>query len=614
MQRAAHPEAPSGQTHSNSSRTFYWAVFLVFVLHLFDSLYELSLRGERLLEFIGQWAIDASGLWALLHGLLLVLMGGLLIVHLRNEQSSVNAEDSGRTRAGLARKINFSTPDAYRLVLWGTFLGYATSTTPAWLQPSWLLAVISRGMLLMFIAALLSRRLGWAGPAIRLLRDPFIRASLLASALMAAAQLSGAAAAMGAQGRNCQRWPFCPDAFQSVLLGSALPQDWLYLLHILLIGFAGLFLGGLLLHAWKNYPQDSRILPAATLAAALFGGEILIGALRVPHPQPGGLMLLHALTSLAAWLALMVLTLLAQQQVRIRFAGNATVTPRSRRWQDFVALTKPFIVLLLLFTTFAGMLLARQGLPPLTLMAATLLAGALAAGGSGAINQYIDRDLDAQMPRTASRPIPAGRVFPAEGLAFGLGLLVAAFYLMARLVNLNAAFLSLAGMLYYLLVYSLALKRRTAWNIVIGGGAGAIPPLVGWSAVTGQLEPFAIGLFLIVFLWTPVHFWSLALVRQGEYAAVAVPMLPVVKGRRHTVQQILFSALLLVGFTWLVSLLAPVHLLYQVAALWMGVLLLFFAWRVWRSLKDQHAQALYRFSNIYLGLLFLAFMLDVFIH
>jgi len=259
------------------------------------------------------------------------------------------------------------------------------------------------------------------------------------------------------------------------------------------------------------------------------------------------------------------------------------------------------------------MLLAQQKIPPPGLILVTLLAGALAAGGSGAINQYIDRDLDVQMARTAARPIAAGRIFPAEGLAFGLGLLVASFYLMARFVNLNAAFLSLAGMIYYLLVYSLGLKRRTAWNIVIGGGAGALPPLVGWSAATGRLNLFAIGLFVIVFLWTPVHFWSLALVRQQEYETVKVPMLPVVKGRRQTALQILLSALLLVGFTWLVSLLAPVHLVYQVAAALIGVLLLYFVFRLWHSLENRHAQVLYRFSNLYLGLLFLALMLDVFI-
>lgn len=281
-----------------------------------------------------------------------------------------------------------------------------------------------------------------------------------------------------------------------------------------------------------------------------------------------------------------------------------------QRARDLAMLTKPIIIALLLVTTYTGMVVGGRQLPSLALTFWTLLGGMFAAGGSGAVNQYIDRELDQRMTRTAKRPIASGRMTPAEGLAFGLGLLVAAFYIMATLVNLLAALLSLAGMIYYIVLYSLWLKKATVQNIVIGGGAGAIPPLVGWAAVTGTLNIPALFLFIIIFLWTPPHFWALAIIRKNEYKRAGIPMMPVVRGVLATRWQILIYTLELVAVTMLMPILNLAGSIFLVSAIVLGGGLIYAAWRVWREGGNKLAWRMYRFSSIYLALLFMALMVD----
>lgn len=282
-----------------------------------------------------------------------------------------------------------------------------------------------------------------------------------------------------------------------------------------------------------------------------------------------------------------------------------------QRLRDYVTLTKPRIISLLLVTTVVPMVIAVRGWPGGWLVFWTMLGGYLMAGGANAINMYIDRDIDAHMPRTALRPIPSGRMSPRHVLAFGIVLAAAAFAIFALEANLLSAWLALAGLLYYVFIYTRWLKRTSPQNIVIGGAAGAFPPLVGWAAATGEITLTAVYLFLIVFFWTPPHFWALALVKQKDYGRVGVPMAPNVWGERETMRQMLFYTVLLLPVT-----LAPVAygglgLVYGVLALLLGGWLLHGVIQLLRAPDlTRPAWTLYRNSLLYLALLFGAMVVD----
>ena len=275
---------------------------------------------------------------------------------------------------------------------------------------------------------------------------------------------------------------------------------------------------------------------------------------------------------------------------------------------DYVTLTKPKVQSLLLLTTVTTMYVA--GNPSLGLVALTVLGGYLSAGGSGAVNHYWDRDIDAEMERTASRPVPSGRVAPKAALWFGIALAVASFALLSLTVNLLSAVLALCGFLGYVLVYTAWLKRTTPQNIVIGGAAGAVPPLVGWAAVTGSLDPTALYLFAIVFYWTPPHFWALSLLMKDEYARVGVPMMPVARGEVETRRQIVLYTVLLVVLTLLPFVFGMFGWIYAAAALGLGVAFLVLSVRLQRRADRRSALTTYLFSLGYLAALFCAMVLD----
>jgi heme o synthase len=266
---------------------------------------------------------------------------------------------------------------------------------------------------------------------------------------------------------------------------------------------------------------------------------------------------------------------------------------------DYLALTKPKVQSLLLLTTVASMEIA--GSPSAGLIALTCLGGYLSAGGAGAVNHWFDRDIDARMARTADRPVPSGRVAPGAALAFGCALGALSFVLLSLTVNLLAATLALGGFLGYTVVYTVWLKRRTPQNIVIGGAAGAMPPLVGWAATTGHLSGMALFLFAIVFFWTPPHFWALSLLMKGEYEKVGVPMLPVVRGETETRRQILLYTVLLYAVTQLPF----------CASLLLGGAFIAGAVTLSRRADRRSALRLYLFSLAWLALLFGAMVLDV---
>ncbi len=296
-----------------------------------------------------------------------------------------------------------------------------------------------------------------------------------------------------------------------------------------------------------------------------------------------------------------------------RTANQSVATDRQRSrasivLRDYLTLTKPKVQSLLLFTTVTTMYVA--GDPSLGLILLTCLGGALSAGGAGAINHAVDRDIDQMMSRTADRPVASGRVSPAAAIAFGVTLGTASFLLLSLTVNPLAAVLSLSGLLGYVCVYTLWLKRTTPQNIVIGGAAGAVPPLVAWAAVTGGLSGMAVFLFAIVFFWTPPHFWALSLLMKDEYAKAGVPMLPVVRGEAETRRQILLYTILLYAVTQLPFCAGGLGVAYVIPSMALGAAFIYFAARLLRSADRRWALRTYLFSLAYLALLFAAMAID----
>jgi protoheme IX farnesyltransferase len=284
-----------------------------------------------------------------------------------------------------------------------------------------------------------------------------------------------------------------------------------------------------------------------------------------------------------------------------------------RAARDVIALTKPAIMSLLLLTALGGMFLAAQGVPPFGVVLAVLVGGACASGGASALNHYFDRDLDELMRRTRRRPIPAHRVSTRFAIALGVALNAVAFAVLWLGANLLAALLAVSGTLFYIFVYTLWLKRTTSQNIVIGGAAGAIPPLVGWAAVTGSLDLPAWLLFGVIFFWTPAHFWALALLIRDDYERANVPMLPVTKGDRATAWAILWYALSLLPLTVLLFVVRAAGFLYLAAALALGAVFVWYALRLVgasEARRRSEARSTYVFSLLYLALLFVAIMVD----
>jgi len=292
-----------------------------------------------------------------------------------------------------------------------------------------------------------------------------------------------------------------------------------------------------------------------------------------------------------------------------RVAGAVPVTGVRRVLSDYLELTKPKVQSLLLLTTITTMEIA--GSPPASRIALTCLGGYLSAGGAGAVNHWYDRDIDAQMKRTATRPVPAGRISPRAALTFGITLAALSFLQMSLTVNVLAASLAFGGFVGYVGVYTMYLKRRTPQNIVIGGAAGAIPPLVGWAATRGSLSWTAVYLFAIVFYWTPPHFWALSLLMKDEYEKVGVPMMPVVRGEQETRRQILLYSLLLYAVTQLPFCVGEFGGVYLVSSMVLGLAFVGGAVRLYRRADRAAALKLYLFSLLYLALLFGAMVADV---
>jgi heme o synthase len=290
------------------------------------------------------------------------------------------------------------------------------------------------------------------------------------------------------------------------------------------------------------------------------------------------------------------------------------VRPIRQTLSNYIDLMKPHVTVLLLGTTVAAMAIADRGLPPLGLVLATLLGGAMSAGSANCINCYIDRDIDQVMGRTQRRSLPSGKVQPTQALIFGLALGVGSFIILTVFVNLLSALLATSAILFYVFVYTIWLKRTSAQNIVIGGAAGAVPVLVGWAAATNTITLPAIWLFAIIFYWTPPHFWALSLLIQKDYEKAHIPMMPVVMGEPETRKQIFLYSLLLLAVTLVLFAMGAMGYLYLAAALVLGGILLYMAVRLLRDKTKKWARTLFWYSNCYLAMIFAAMVVDRVIH
>jgi protoheme IX farnesyltransferase len=280
---------------------------------------------------------------------------------------------------------------------------------------------------------------------------------------------------------------------------------------------------------------------------------------------------------------------------------------------SYIRLTKPRIVVLLVITTLPAMMLAEGGVPSAWLMLATVLGGSVVAGGANSLNMYFDRDIDQIMIRTRVRPVPSGQVDPEKAAIFGIALGAAGFAFMQVFVNPLSAFLTVGALAFYIVVYTLMLKRNTPLNIVIGGAAGAMPPVIGWAAVTNSVSVEALLMFAIVTLWTPPHFWALSLNYSSDYKRAGVPMLPVVSGIDETKRQIFLYSFALVASTIALAFLSDAGVVYLASASVLGAGFLYYAAKLWRSGSLRDATGLFRYSILYLALLFGAIALDVLI-
>ena len=473
---------------------------------------------------------------------------------------------------------------------------------------------------MLIVAALIARPATTALQAAR--KHPYFNTVLAMAAVSMVILLTGTYIVGSGASAVCTSWPLCTSDW--------LPNfglQWEHMAHRLIAGLGGLYIIVAALKA-RRYKGQSRALAGMGMgAAALVVAQVLAGAANpwfrfVPAAQ-----IIHLSLASALWGHLIAMAVIAARMKvepgeeaaapdhGVGDASEAAASSAGRGLRavigDYVALTKPKVMSLLLVTAFGGMVLAAEGLPGAGLIATVILGGALASGGASALNHWLDRDIDRLMARTATRPVASERVSGRQALVFGLILNVLAFALLWWGANLLAALLAMGGSVFYVLVYTKWLKRTTTQNIVIGGAAGAVPPLVGWAAVTGGLTLPAFYLFAIIFFWTPPHFWALALLIRRDYAEAGVPMLPVVAGEESTRRHILLYTLALMMLTVLLYLATDsLGLVYLTSAIVLGLGFVVYALRLFRQTGPRAAAPIYRYSLLYLALLFAVIMGD----
>jgi protoheme IX farnesyltransferase len=415
----------------------------------------------------------------------------------------------------------------------------------------------------------------------------------------------------GASGA-CNAWPLCGGGFSFAFDGLPAIQ----LLHRGIAGLIGLLIVLSLVSLLARHRSHPAVRATVALTLAALAFQVAVGAAVVTLHLPAALRGLHLALASAVWVGMVILAVMVRRlspDPALRQRGTEMdVVRRPARdvVLDYVSLAKPRIIPLLLITALGGMMMAERGWPSTGLVILTLLGGALAAAGAGAINCWIDRDIDGEMLRTRRRPLPDGRIAPAHALLFGIVLGLIAFVVLALWVNVLAATLAISGLLFYVFVYTLWLKRSTVQNIVIGGAAGAIPPVVGWAAVTHRVDLTAIYLFAVIFLWTPPHFWALALRLRGDYARAKVPMLPVVQGEAAARRQIVAYTLVLVAVTLAVVVTGVLGAIYLIGAALLGAGFIALAVVNLLARRQRWSRVLFDYSIAYLGLLFAVMVAD----
>lgn len=449
--------------------------------------------------------------------------------------------------------------------------------------------------------------------AIRASDPGFARLSMVAAGLTFGLLLVGAYVRGSGAGLAFPDWPLMNGRLVPALGGAAT----IMFAHRILAAAVSVLVLFVAVRAWTTANRSKDLVALSTLALGLFAAQIMVGAANVLSRLAPAAVVAHVTLSALIWGDLVALATMSR-----RFAahpegarvGAAAEAERPKSLRETIAayfrLTKPRIIVLLLVTTVPAMILARHGMPPIGLIVATLTGGAIAAASANSINCYLDRDIDRVMRRTRRRPLPAGQVRPEDALTFGFVLGAISFFFLGITVNVLAAALALSAIAFYVFVYTLWLKRTTTQNIVIGGAAGAVPALVGWAAVTGTVGLPAWILFAIVFLWTPPHFWALAMRYSGDYAAAGIPMLPVVRGEEETRRRIVLYSLVLFGASLVLYPVAHMGPIYLATAMALGGAFVHRALRLWRHSSPDDAMGLFRFSIVYLALLFAAVAAD----
>jgi len=452
----------------------------------------------------------------------------------------------------------------------------------------------------------------------------FARLAITNAFLVYGLMLSGSYVTNSSAALACPGWPLCGNAPSWAI---QLHLNDVNMFHRIVATFVGLVMIWTLISALRRYLIARGQAIVALVAGILFVFQASIGAVIVLSKNQDFVQGLHLALATAVWGMLVVLAGLATRQLRVAPKGpelevleqeyereKKEVGPVRATLSSYIDLMKPHVTVLLLGTTVAAMAIAKQGLPPLGLVFATLLGGAMSAGSANCINCYIDRDIDQIMGRTQRRSLPSGRVQPMQALIFGLALGIGSFGVLAVFVNMLSELLATSAILFYVFVYTMWLKRSSAQNIVIGGAAGAVPVLVGWAAATNTITLPAIWLFAIIFYWTPPHFWALSLLIQQYYEKASIPMPPEVMGERDTRKQILHYSLLLLAFTVLLLAILAMGLFYLVCALVLGGILVYMAVRLIRDSSKKWARTLFWYSNCYLALIFAVMVVDRVIH
>jgi len=584
--------------------------------------------------------------WPLCHGRLIPPLEGLVLIEYGHRLLAASVSVLVLLTAILAWRARRSVPGSGRLALTVLML-VAVQIVLGGLTVKWRLTpglvATHLGVAMLFLAGLLAQASNALRPAGESAPAGFRRLALGAAAATFVMILIGGYVGSSGAALACPSLPFCrgglvlpPDApsqihmlhrfwalvVAALVVWTAIAAARLRIRRVVVAAHVALLCVVLQIAAGV-LNVATRLAPAVqgvhlALAAALFAALVVATALAGPAPEraaatsrrspspagarrplptiAGGSVDEPVAADTLAW---------AEEEPRTALA-RAAATAR-----DYLALMKPRIIMLLLITTITTMIVASPHHLPLAALILTVLGGTLAAGSANAFNMYVDRDIDAIMRRTCLRPVPAGRVRPSQAVVFGVVTGCLSMAVMAFGVNLLAAALSTAGILFYVGVYTLWLKRATPQNIVIGGAAGAVPPLVGWAAATGRIEAPAVALFAIVFLWTPPHFWALALGKADDYRAAGVPMLPVVRGDAETRRQIFIYSLALTAAT--LALYIPLHALgpaYAIAAVALDAVFVGLAWAVLALRRPGLEMALFGYSILYLGLLFTAMVVD----